>query len=92
MLKKHNFSADITRSVLPNSVSSSSHWTNSDRLSATTTTIGVIFDGTLSLKIFLLKCAFAAGFHNKLYLSKIRDNLSRDLTSRLYMSWVLRLL
>ncbi len=58
------------------------------RPSASARNLGVIFDDTLSFKQSCLKSASAAAFHIR-SLSRIRDHLSRDLTSRLCMSLVL---
>jgi len=58
------------------------------RPSAFARNLGVIFDDTLSFKQFCLKSASAATFHIR-SLSKIRDHLSRDLTSRLCSFFVL---
>ncbi len=58
------------------------------RPSSSARNLGVIFDDTLSFKQFCLKSASAATFHIR-PLSKIRDHLSRDLTSRLCTSFVL---
>jgi len=50
--------------------------------------LGVIFHNSLSFKQFCLKVASVATFHIR-SLSKIRDNLSRDLISRLCTSFIL---
>jgi len=57
------------------------------RPSASARNLGVIFADTLSFKQFCLKSASAATFHIR-SLSKIRDHLFRDLTSRLCTSFV----
>jgi len=58
------------------------------RHSASARNIGVTFDDTLPFKQFSLNSASAATLHIR-SLSKFRDHLSRDLTSRLCTSFVL---
>jgi len=88
--------ADNTELILtgnPKSVAKDQHFelTVGDSLvrpSASARNLGVIFDESLSLRHFCLKSASTTTFHIR-SLSKIRDHLSRDLTSRLCTTFVL---